>query len=254
MKTETNHLDQQVGYSVPNFETPALPRRQVIKGQYCRLEPLGPDQHAEQLWSANAIDAKGKAWTYLPYGPFENFNCYKSWLTDECMGEDPFFFAIVDLKNDEAVGVASYLRIKPDRGSIEVGHLHFSPLLQRTPASTEAMYLMMRTAFDLGYRRYEWKCNALNTPSKVSAQRLGFSFEGIFRQAAVVKGHNRDTAWFAIMDHEWSAVRQAMETWLRGNNFDAEGNQKISLSALTKPLLHQGIQEARESDSEHESR
>ena len=250
METETNHLDQLIGYSVRNWEKPSLPRRQVMEGQYCRLEPLNPDLHAEKLWSAYAIDAKGKAWTYLPYGPFENFDRYKSWLRDECMREDPFFVAIVDLKRNEAVGVASFLRIKPDRGSIEVGHLHFSPLLQRTPASTEAMYLMMRTAFDLGYRRCEWKCNALNAPSRIAAQRLGFSFEGIFRQAGVVKDHNRDTAWYAIMDHEWPAVRQSMENWLSPKNFDAEGNQKESLGSLTKPLLHQSIQEVNESEKE----
>ena len=243
MKTETNHLDQQVGYTVPNWKTPSLPERQTIEGRYCKLEPLNPDHHAEKLWSANAIDSQGKAWTYLPYGPFENFKAYITWLTEECMGKDPFFFTIIDQERGESVGVASYLRIHPDQGSIEVGHLNFSPLLQRTPASTEAMYLMMKTAFELGYRRYEWKCNDLNTPSRIAAQRLGFSFEGIFRQAGVVKGHNRDTAWYAIMDFEWPAVRNAMETWLHPENFDSDGNQKVSLSSLTKPLLHRGILE-----------
>ena len=212
-----------------------------MAGQYCRLEPLNPDLHAKSLFNANALDAQGGSWTYLPYGPFDDFSTYQSWLTHECTGNDPLFFAIIDQNSNDAVGVASYLRIQPAVGSIEVGHIHFSSLLQRTPAATEAMYLMMSNAFELGYRRYEWKCHDLNTLSRNAAQRLGFSFEGIFRQASVVKGRNRHTAWYAVMDHEWPAVRSAIQTWLSPSNFSNNGVQKTSLSSLTAPLLHRGI-------------
>ena len=153
--------------------------------------------------------------------------------SSKSQAHDPLFYAIVDLAKGEAVGVASYLRISPSSGSIEVGHINYSPLLQRTPAATEAMYLMMAQAFDLGYRRYEWKCHALNAPSRSAAQRLGFSFEGIFRQAAVVKGRNRDTAWYAAIDEEWPALREAFERWLDPTNFDEKGNQRVRLSDLT---------------------
>ena len=243
MKREFNHLNQSIGYRIPDWKSPSHPQRKVMTGRYCRLEPLEVDIHAKSLWSANAMDTEGKSWTYLPYGPFDSFNSYQSWLTEECLRNDPMFFAIIDPKRNAAVGVASYLRIQPKLGSIEVGHLHFSNHLQRTPASTEAMYLMMANVFELGYRRYEWKCNDQNMPSRLAAQRLGFSFEGIFRQAGIVKGHNRDTAWFAAMDHEWPAICTAMQTWLNPTNFDDDGNQKSSLSSLTAPLLHYGIAE-----------
>jgi L-amino acid N-acyltransferase YncA len=154
---------------------------------------------------------------------------------------DPLIHAIIDTGSGKAVGVASYLRINPSAGTIEVGGLAYSPLLQRRPAATEAMYLMMRRAFDeLGYRRYEWKCNALNAPSRAGATRLGFQFEGIFRQADVVKGRNRDTAWFAIIDREWPALRAAFERWLDPGNFDETGRQRVSLSSLTAGLGESG--------------
>jgi RimJ/RimL family protein N-acetyltransferase len=152
---------------------------------------------------------------------------------------DPLFFAIVDKALKRAVGVASYLRIDPRHGSIEVGHLMFSPLLQGKPAATEAMFLMMERAFEMGYRRYEWKCNALNEPSRRAAQRLGLSYEGLFRQAAVVKGRNRDTAWYAAIDQEWPALKAAFQKWLEPSNFDEGGRQRVALSTLTAPLLKQ---------------
>jgi RimJ/RimL family protein N-acetyltransferase len=158
-------------------------------------------------------------------------------MSAACLGPDPRFHAIVDQATGRAVGVASYLRIDTANGVIEVGHINYSPPLQRTPAATEAMWLMMRNVFDLGYRRYEWKCNALNAPSRAAAQRLGFSFEGLFRQAAVVKGHNRDTAWYALTDGDWPAVDQAFQHWMSADNFDADGQQRVSLAALTAPLL-----------------
>lgn len=241
MKYELNELNQPVGTIVEMWKVPIHPLRETLVGRYCRLESLDPILHAESLFAANVMDADGRSWTYLPYGPFENLADYRTWIEQYCCGRDPLFYAIVDLAKGAAVGVASYLRIAPESGSIEVGHIHFSPLLQRTPASTEAMYLLMASAFSLGYRRYEWKCNALNIPSRVAAQRLGFSFEGVFRQAAVVKGRNRDTAWYACVDGEWPAIEKAFLQWLSPTNFDEGGNQRIRLSELTAPILHRNI-------------
>ncbi|HVH70493.1 MAG TPA: GNAT family protein [Candidatus Dormibacteraeota bacterium] len=153
---------------------------------------------------------------------------------------DPSFYAITQRETGKAVGVASYLRIDAPNGVIEVGHLAFSPLLQRTIAATEAMYLMMSRAFDLGYRRYEWKCHALNAASRRAATRLGLSFEGVFRQAAISKGRNRDTAWYAAVDRDWPELRRAFQQWLNPTNFDKDGKQKLSLSRLTAPLVRQG--------------
>jgi RimJ/RimL family protein N-acetyltransferase len=208
-----------------------------MEGRFCRLEPLDLDRHATALFEADAADEEGRSWTYLAYGPFGNFLSYRAWLSANCLGDDPLFFAIVDTAGDQPAGVASYLRITPAAGSIEVGHIHYAPRLQRRPAATEAMYLMMRWAFGSGYRRYEWKCDALNAASRAAAQRLGLSFEGIFRQATVYKGRNRDTAWYAAIDSEWPALRQAFQTWLAPANFDSSGRQRTRLSDLTKPIL-----------------
>ncbi len=239
MKYDLNHLGQPVGIEVNNWKPPRHPARETMEGQFCRLEPLEPSRHAESLFQANALDVAGRNWTYLPYGPFASLDSYRNWLEQSCCGSDPLFFAIVDLASGKAVGVASYLRIDPNNGVIEVGHLNYSPLLQQKPAATEAMYLMMAHAFELGYRRYEWKCNALNAPSRAAAQRLGFSFEGVFRQAVVVKGRNRDTAWYAAIDQEWPALRAAFLKWLSPANFDEQGRQELSLSELTAPVLQQ---------------
>ena len=168
-------------------------------------------------------------WTYLAYGPFRSRADYRAWIELNAVTTDPLFFAIVDNATGRATGVAAYLRIDPANGSIEIGHLAYSPALQRTAAATEAMYLMIRRAFDLGYRRCEWKCNDLNEPSKTAARRLGFTFEGLFRQAMVVKGRNRDTAWFSIIDTEWPVHRAAFECWLAPDNFDANGRQRTAL-------------------------
>ena len=153
-----------------------------------------------------------------------------------CLGDDPLFHAIIDSATGKAIGVASYLRIDPASGSIEVGHINYSPLLQRTPAATEAMYLMMQRVFELGYRRYEWKCDALNARSRAAAQRYGFSFEGVFRQATVYKGRNRDTAWYAAIDQEWPALQAAFLQWLDPANFDQDGRQRVRLADLTGPI------------------
>ena len=234
-----NELGQPVGAPLPGWTPPPVPPRQAIDGIFCRLEPLDAGRHAKSLFEANALDREGRNWTYLSTGPFSSFESYVAWLTESAAGSDPLFFAILDKASERAVGVASYMRIDPRNGSIEVGHLNFSPLLQRRPAATEAMYLMMKNAFTLGYRRYEWKANALNAPSRRAAQRFGFSYEGIFRQATVVKGRNRDTAWYAAIDEEWPALDSAYSRWLDPSNFDGDGRQKISLSTLTGPVLKQ---------------
>lgn len=241
MDPQLNALNQPVGFSVADWRAPPWPRREEMLGRFCRLEPLNVEHHAQALFEANALDVDGRSWTYVPYGPFETLGDYVAWMRRECEGNDPLFFAIVDLSSGRATGVASYLRIIPASGSIEVGHLHFSPRLQRSPAATEAMYLMMRHAFELGYRRYEWKCDSLNEPSRRAALRLGLSFEGIFRQATVRKGCNRDTAWYAAIDREWPALRAVFERWLSLDNFDAQGVQRTSLSSLTAPLLYRGM-------------
>jgi len=239
MPHETNSLGQPVGPLVPNWTTPELPNRDTMEGVYGRLEALDPDRHGRELYEANSLDVDGRSWTYLPYGPFGGFDEYLKWLGESATKTDPLFFAIIDQAHGKAVGVASYLRIDSGQGSIEVGHLNFSPLLQQRPAATEAMFLMMDRAFGLGYRRYEWKCNSLNEPSRRAALRLGLSFEGVFRQATVVKGRNRDTAWYAAIDQDWPALRSAFQQWLAPTNFDETGRQRVALSALTAPILKQ---------------
>ncbi len=225
-----NEHGQPIGQPLPNWMPPPPPPRQPIDGRFCRLEPLDPEVHADALFAANALNANDRSWTYLAYGPFPTVEAYRNWMSKNCQGNDSLFFAIIERSSARPAGVASYLRIAPEAGSIEVGHIHFSPLLKRTRAATEAMYLMMRRVFELGYRRYEWKCDALNAASRAAAQRLGFSFEGIFRQATVYKGRNRDTAWYAALDVEWPTLRQAFENWLAEDNFDEYGKQRISLA------------------------
>lgn len=228
---ELNELGQPVGLPLDGWQSPPSPKPEVMAGRFCRLEPLSVERHARDLYTAFARDTEGRTWTYLPYGPFRSAEEYREWMSATCFKDDPSFYAIIDAATDKPVGVAAYLRIDPKNGVIEVGHLSYSPLLQRTPAATEAMYLMMRRAFDLGYRRYEWKCNALNAASRNAAERLGFTFEGIFRQAVIVRGRNRDTAWFSIIDSEWPALRAAFQRWLSHENFDSDGRQRESLRA-----------------------
>jgi len=203
-----------------------------MHGRYCRVEPLDPARHAAELHEANSLDREGRMWTYLFSGPFASFDEYRSWLEAKQPSEDPLFFAFVDATRGRAVGLGSYLRIDPAHGTVEVGHLQFSPLMQRTAVATEAMYLMMKTAFDLGYRRYEWKCDSLNAGSRRAAERLGFRFEGIFRQAIVYKGRSRDTAWYSVVDKEWPALDAAFRAWLDPANFDPAGRQRRALTEL----------------------
>jgi RimJ/RimL family protein N-acetyltransferase len=209
-----------------------------MEGGFAAVEPIDPARHASELHEANAADRDGRMWTYMAYGPFASLAEYRRWLEASCLGEDPMFHAIRDTRTGRAAGVASYLRIDPPVGVIEVGHIALSPGLQQTAAATEAMYLMMARVFDeLGYRRYEWKCDALNAPSRRSALRLGFTFEGIFRQATLYKGRNRDTAWYAIVDKDWPALKRAFQRWLDPQNFDADGRQRVALGTLTGAAL-----------------
>ena len=220
-----------VGDPVPDWRPVSPPPRSPIAGAYVRLEPLDPDAHAGALLDAFKTDEAGLGWTYLPYGPFRDEGAFRNWISESCLGDDPLFFTILD-EGGSPAGLAAYLRIDPARGSIEVGHIHYALRLRRTRAATEAMYLLMRRAFDeLGYRRYEWKCDALNAASRSAAERLGFTFEGIFRQHVVYKGRNRDTAWYSIIDREWPAVRAAYEAWLAPQNFDDIGRQRTALDA-----------------------
>lgn len=224
-----NKHDQPVGAALKNWQPSARPQRTVMIGHFCRLEPLMPELHGGQLFEAFAKD-DGSNWTYLPYGPFDSFEQFNQWLLENGCGDDPQFYAVVDNNTDQAVGLASYLRIEPETGVIEVGHIHFSPLIQRTSLATETMFLMMQRVFDeLGYRRYEWKCDNCNGPSKQAALRLGFSFEGVFRQATMYKGRNRDTAWFSMLDGEWPELKLKYQRWLSVDNFDRHGQQKNAL-------------------------
>ncbi len=235
MTEHKNALGQPIGFPVPGWSARPRPPRTPMTGRHARLEPLDPDRHAADLHAANLTDTENRIWTYLAYGPFATLEAYRAWMKTTALGEDPLFHAIIDLETGRATGVASYLRIDPPVGVIEVGHINYSPLLQKTRTATEAMFLMMTRVFDeLGYRRYEWKCDALNAPSRAAAERLGFAFEGVFRQATIYKGRNRDTAWYSITDRDWPTVKRAFERWLDPTNFDAEGRQRQSLSALMR--------------------
>ena len=216
-----------------NWVPPDLPSRSVMKGRYVILEPLQP-AHTGELWSAHA--GHDDIWRYIPAGPFPDEDALGNWVQSVCDADDPLQFA-VRTEDGRLGGTLSIMRVNPTAGSAEVGYIVFSPQLQRTRDATEAVYLTIKWAFEAGYRRFEWKCNARNLASRRAAERFGFSYEGVFRQAAIVKGENRDTAWFASIDGEWPALKTAFETWLDPANFDASGQQRQSLSELTKPIL-----------------
>ena len=211
---------------------PLVPR--VLRGTRVRLEPLVPERHAGDLHPAgHGPGADPHLWDFLPYGPFDDPAEFRAWLGELAPSTDPVFLAVVDTETGRARGVVSYLRIEPDHGCLEIGHIWFGAGLRQTPAATEAVYLLARHAFDdLGNRRLEWKCNAANARSRRAAERFGFTFEGVFRQHMIVKGRNRDTAWFSLLDREWPAARAAFESWLEPANFDGEGRQRRSLAAL----------------------
>lgn len=224
--------ERKFGAAVPGWTPPPRPVGEEMEGRWARLERLEADAHAADLH--RAYSGHDALWDYLPYGPFSSAAAYHRWVKETATGDDPLFHVIRDKTTGHCGGVASYLRVTPAAGSIEVGHICLAPEIARGRVWTEAMYLMMDWAFRAGYRRYEWKCDALNLPSRRAAQRLGFSYEGIFRQAAVVRGRNRDTAWFAVIDQEWPALREAYGAWLAPGNFDAAGRQRERLSDLTR--------------------
>jgi len=220
--------------ALAGWQPARAPGRQTLHGGGVRLEPIDPARHAEELFTAaQGPGADRDLWRFLSYGPFADARELRAWLADRAASSDPLFLAVIDTATGRAVGVVSYLRIEPAHGCIEIGHIWFGAALQRTPRATETIYLLARHAFeDLGHRRLEWKCNAANARSRRAAERLGFTFEGVFRQHLIVKGHSRDTAWFSLLDHEWPAARAAFEAWLAPENFDVEGRQRRPLAAL----------------------
>jgi RimJ/RimL family protein N-acetyltransferase len=210
-----------------------MPSRVRLKGRLVTIEPLDPVAHADALYEASHGDSKHDLWRYLWDGPYPHSSSFAASVREKAVSTDPLCFAIVDNRSGLAVGHCAYLRITPAHRVIEIGSILFTPAIQQTAGATEAMYLMARHAFDdLGYRRYEWKCDARNTPSRRAALRLGFLFEGIFRQHMIIKGQNRDTAWFAMLDSEWPLRKANFERWLDSANFDSNGRQKESLSML----------------------
>jgi RimJ/RimL family protein N-acetyltransferase len=226
--------DPPLGSPMPGWLPRQLPPLAAMSGRFCRVEPIDSTRHGEALYAAYATDREGRLWTYLPWGPYSGPEelCARIDAV-RASGVRPEY-ALIDLASGKPFGQASYLNIDPAAGSIEVGGIVYAPEFQRGIAATEAMYLMMRRAFDeLGYRRYAWQCNSLNTRSRAAAIRLGFTFEGVWRQANVHKGRNRDTAWFSILDSEWPMIKTAFERWLAPENFDAEGRQRMRLSMLT---------------------
>lgn len=220
-----------------SYQPPPHPKGCQLSGHHVTLVPLDAAAHGPALFAASDSEAGRENWRYLPYGPFADESRYRDWLVTLQNKDDPVFLTIIRRQDNRPVGLASYLRIHPEEGCIEVGHIHFSPLLQRTTAATEALFLMMQWAFEAGYRRYEWKCNAQNAPSRQAAIRLGLSYEGVFRQATIAKGLNRDTAWFAAIDKDWPALKQAFLHYLSDDNFDAQGAPLTSLRSFTSPLL-----------------
>ncbi|MGH2852856.1 MAG: GNAT family N-acetyltransferase [Solirubrobacteraceae bacterium] len=218
-----------------NWSAAKLPERTELRGSHIVLRPIGAEGDAEPLYAVSHLpDGDPAVWTYLPDGPYESVEHLRQTLSWAETSTDRLYFALVRLAGERPLGWASYLRITPECGVIEIGHIWFAPELQRTTAATEAIYLLISHAFDdLGYRRVEWKCNALNTASRRAAERFGFMFEGVFRKHQIVKGRNRDTAWYAITDDEWPAIRACFQAWLLPENFDSYGRQIRSLGELT---------------------
>jgi len=224
--------------ALSEWQTRPFPLHEPLQGRFIRLEPLDAARHGDDLWPA--LQGPDPAlWDYLRYGPFATRAAFDAWLAGNAASRDPQFYAVVTQPGGRALGLLSFLRIEPEEGCIEIGHVAFGAALQRTPGATEAVYLLARHAFDrLGYRRLEWKCDARNSRSRRAAERLGFHYEGLFRQHRVVKGENRDSAWYSIIDGEWPACRAALERWLAADNFDEQGGQREKLSDLRHSVGH----------------
>ena len=232
----SNKYGQPIGVAVPGWIARPLPTAVTLDGRFCRLEPLNAQGHADDLYEAYRSTSDHKDWTYLFVGPFEKAEDYRHYAEVAAASTDPRHHAVIERKTGKALGTLALQRIDPAHGVIEVGAVTFSSRMKQTPMSTEAQFLLMRYVFDvLGYRRYEWKCDSFNAASRKTAERLGFSFEGIFRQAIVYKGRSRDTAWYSVIDSEWPRLQQAFQAWLAPENFDEQGRQRTSLTEVRQP-------------------
>jgi RimJ/RimL family protein N-acetyltransferase len=239
MSSHLNEYAQAIGRPLAQWSARPAPARVTIDGYFCRLEPLDAERHAEDLYSAYRLAADDRDWTYMTAGPFGSHGDYHRHVATVTQAEDPLHYAVIDLSSGLAVGTLSLMRQDPSNGVVEVGNVMFSPLLKQTPVSTEAQFLLMSYVFgQLGYRRYEWKCDSLNAPSRKAAERLGFTYEGTFRQALVYKGRNRDTAWYSIVDAEWPQLKTSFQEWLSPENFGADGRQRRPLAAIRASGLH----------------
>jgi len=228
-----NEYGQPIGAALPDWQGAQLPGAQPLVGRYCRLERIDVERHAADLYEAYCDAPNWQDWTYLVAGPFDTFEAYRTYLTAAAKLTDPMHHAVIDLATGRAVGTLALMRIDAPNGVIEVGSVTYSPRMKRTRISTEAMSLLLTYVFDeLGYRRFEWKCDSLNAPSRAAALRYGFTFEGIFRQAVVTRGRNRDTAWYSMIDSEYPKLHAAYEGWLDTRNFDNEGKQMATLTAF----------------------
>jgi len=230
MSHQVNALGQPIGLDVEGWVSCPRPPLVPLLGRWAHVLPLDAATHLDDLYDAISTDETGKMWTYLFNGPYTQKSDFAAYLATAQASTDPLFYVICDASSGKAMGYANYLRIEPAMGVIEVGNIAMSPLLQKTRIATEAIYLMMAHVFDdLGYRRFEWKCDTLNGPSKKAARRFGFTYDGMFPQAVIYKGRNRDTAWFSIIDKDWAEIKAGYETWLDPANFDADGVQKAPL-------------------------
>ncbi|GGA44544.1 acetyltransferase [Dyella nitratireducens] len=228
-----NAFQQPIGAPLPHWTARPVPPHTPLNGHFCRIEPVDVDRHVDGLYRAYSTAPDGRDWTYMSAGPFADAESFRSHLIKAAASRDPLHYTIIDLATHEPTGMLALMRIDSGNGVIEIGHVAYSPLIRRTSAATEAMFLLLRHVFDdLGYRRCEWKCDHLNAPSRAAALRYGFQYEGIFRQAVVYKGRSRDTAWFAMIDRDWPAIRMAFERWLAPENFDAAGVQRVTLANL----------------------
>ncbi|MBS7691087.1 GNAT family N-acetyltransferase [Pseudomonas lalucatii] len=220
---------------LPHWRPPGVPARRPLDGQYVRLEPLDPDRHGTPLWQAlQGPGADPAQWDYMAFGPFATRSAFDAWLSGNQASADPLYFAALDPASGQAQGLLSLLNIVPEHGRIEIGNICFGRAMQRSVRATEAIYLLARHVFELGYRRLEWKCDARNVRSRQAAERLGFAYEGLFRQHLVVKARNRDTTWYAALDGEWPAIGLAFQRWLAADNFDAAGRQRRRLAELRR--------------------
>jgi len=229
----TNALGQPIGDALPDgWSPPPRPVRLSLEGRWAHVVPLNASAHGSQLFDALQNDTTGAGWTYMTHGPYSSLESFMAWLQKAETDQGSMFFAYLNAKTRRAIGFGAFQRITPAAATIEIGGILMSPLMQRTPMSTEAMFLKAAYVFSLGYRRLEWKCDALNAPSNAAAKRLGFSFEGIFRKAMHYKGRSRDTAWYAIIDEDWPRIEQAHKAWLSPENFEHDGTQKQRLADL----------------------